>query len=244
MSDIANIIDETLPDETDRRMDELLSTIGESSYDKLADTLVEKFGLELDEVDHHPLNIKAVIKGRQITFAKSVSWPSRTFMLLHSLGHYYFICEAKSKNIERYAYIYDLRGVQAALHYYEHEGSANGLDAPPEMTDEKRKDRVSFEVGANNFAVEMLRSLGLSAYVPIIRTYEAGDIHYIVDVSRYGKQAITSSDRDYLQKYVFAGHSVDPADAYDDGVFDASLFDVDAIDWTFLEDIKLEIHFF
>ena len=244
MSDIANIIDETLPDETERHMDELLSTIGESSYDKLIAALVEKFGLELDEVDHHPLNIKAVIKGRKTTFAKSVSWPSRTFMLLHSLGHYYFICEAKRKNIERYAYIYDLRGVQAALHYYEHEGSANGLDAPPEMTDEKRKDRVSFEVGANNFAVEMLRSLGLSAYVPIIRTYEAGDIHYIVDVSRYGKQAITSSDIDYLQKYVFAGHSVDPSDAYDDGVFDASLFDVDAIDWTFLEDIKLEIHFF
>ena len=194
MSDIANIIDETLPDETDRHMDELLSTIGESSYDKLTDALVGKFGLELEEVDHHPLNIKAIIKGRKIAFAKSVSWPSRTFMLLHSLGHYYFICEAKRKNIERYAYIYDLRGVQAALHYYEHEGSANGLDAPPEMTDEKRKDRVSFEVGANNFAVEMLRSLGLSAFVPIIRTYEAGDIHYIVDVSRYGKQAITSSD--------------------------------------------------
>lgn len=244
MSDIANIIDETLPDETGRRMGELLLAIGESSYDKLTTALVEKFGLDLDEVDHHPLNIKAIIKGRKITFAKSVSWPSRTFMLLHSLGHYYFICEAKRKNIERYAYIYDLRGVQAALHYYEHEGSGNGLDAPPEMTDEKRKDRVSFEVGANNFAVEMLRSLGLSAYVPIIRTYEAGDIHYIVDVSRYGKQAITSSDIDYLQKYVFAGHSVDPGDAYDDGVFDASLFDVDAIDWTFLEDIKLEIHFF
>ncbi len=149
MSDIANIIDETLPDETDRHMDELLSTIGESSYDKLTDALMGKFGLDLDEVDHHPLNIKAIIKGRKITFARSVSWPSRTFMLLHSLGHYYFICEAKRKNIERYAYIYDLRGVQAALHYYEHEGSANGLDAPPEMTDEKRKDRVSFEVGAN-----------------------------------------------------------------------------------------------
>ena len=244
MSDIANIIDQKLSDDTDRRLGELLSAIGGFSYDKLTDTLGDKFGLELDEVDHHPLNIKAIIKGRKITFARSVSWPSRTFMLLHSLGHYYFICEAKRKNIERYAYIYDLRGVQAALHYYEHEGSASGLDAPPEMTDAKRKDRVSFEVGANNFAVEMLRSLGLSAYVPIIRTYEAGDIHYIVDVSRYGKQAITSSDIDYLQKYVFAGHSVDPADAYDDGVFDASLFDVDAIDWTVLEDIKLEIHFF
>lgn len=79
-----------------------------------------------------------------------------------AVGHYYFICEAKRKNVERYAYIYDSRGVQAALHYDETEGKPNGLDQPPEMTEQRRKDRVSFEVGANNFAIDMLEKLGVA----------------------------------------------------------------------------------
>lgn len=244
MGELANIMKTRGCSEVEGHMAELLSTMGASMYDNLINTLIERFGLEIDEVDQHPLNIKAIIKGRKITFARSVSWPSRSFMILHSLGHYYFICEARRRNVERYAYIYDLRGVQAALHYYEQEGAANGLEAPPEMTEQKRKDRVSFEIGANNFAIEMLRSLRLEAFVPVIKSYEAGDINYIVDVSRYGKTAITSSDLEYLQKYVFAGRSVDPSDAYDDGVFDASSFDIGSIDWEFIKDIKLEIHFF
>lgn len=165
-------------------------------------------------------------------------------MVLHSLGHYYFICEAKRKNVERYAYIYDSRGVQAALHYYETEGKPNGLDQPPEMTEQRRKDRVSFEVGANNFAIDMLEKLGVASGAEIIRGYEAGDIGYILDVSQGGKNAIMPTDRAYLEAYVCAGLTFDPADACDSGVHDSRSFDVDGIDWQYIADIKLEIHFF
>lgn len=182
--------------------------------------------------------------GKKVAFAKGVSPVSRAFMVLHSLGHYYFISEAKRKNIERYAYIYDSRGVQGALHYYEIQDKPNGLDQPPEMTAQRHKDRVSFEVGANNFAIDMLASLGIAQGADIIRSYQAGDINYILDVSRGGKHAITPSDRDYLEKYVCGGLSIDMEDAWDDGVYDHHAFDVHAINWQHIADIKLEIHFF
>ena len=77
-----------------------------------------------------------------------------------------------------------------------------------------------------------------------LRTYEAGDINYIVDVSGHGKNAIVPTDNDYLRKYVCAGLTIDPDDTYDDGVYDAASFRIDGIDWDYIEDIKLEIHFF
>lgn len=229
---------------TDDDIRDVLALVTPEEYQAACDQLARMYGLRYREVAGHPLNIKTIIKGRDITFAQGVSLSSRMFMLLHSLGHYFFICAAKDKKIERYAYIYDLRGVQSALHYYETEGQANGLDAPPEMTDQKRKDRVSFEVGANNFATDLLRHIGFARGETVVRTYEAGDINYIVDVSGYGKNAIVPTDGDYLRKYVCAGLTIDPDDTYDDGVYDAASFRIDGIDWDYIEDIKLEIHFF
>lgn len=225
-------------------MAKLLALMSTSDLAMLQRTLVQRFGLVFDEAESHPHHIKTIIKGRHITFADGVSPASRTFMVLHSLGHCYFICEARRKQIERYAYIYDLRGVQSALHYYETAGQPNALDSPPEMTEQRRRDRVSFEVGANNFAIELLLRMGFEQAIHLIRQYEIGDINYILDVSRGGKSAIVPTDRDYLRRYVCAGLSIDPADADDDGVFDVNAFDVNGIDWQYIEDIKLEIHFF
>ncbi|MFE8644825.1 hypothetical protein ACFX58_07040 [Sphingomonas sp. NCPPB 2930] len=228
----------------DARIDSILSMMTEDGFGELKTVLQKRFGLEYDEVSAHPHHIKTTIRGKRIVFAQGVSPASRAFMVLHSLGHYYFICEARRKNIERYAYIYDLRGVQSALHYYETEGQPSGLEQPPEMTDQRRKDRVSFEVGANNFAISLLRTIGFEKGIDVMEKYASGDIHYIVDVSRGGKSAIVRSDRDYIRKYVSADLAVDPADVEDDGVYDAEVFDIDSIDWTYIEDIKLEIHFF
>ncbi len=228
----------------DARIENLLALMSEHDFEELKLVLSQRFGLEYFEVDAHPSHIKTIITGKKVVFSKAVSPASRAFMVLHSLGHYYFICEAKRKNIERYAYIYDSRGVQAALHYYETEGKPNGLDQPPEMTEQRRKDRVSFEVGANNFAIDMLSRLGISGGAQLIQSYQAGDINYILDVSRGGKHAITPTDRDYLEKYVCSGLTIDPSDACDDGVYDRQSFDIDAIDWQYIADIKLEIHFF
>lgn len=251
MSDISavveadtNVVEADMKIDLDARVEQLVSAMTTDGYRELTKKLEDHFGLFFNEVPSHPINIKTIIKGKNITFSESLSLTSRAFMTLHSLGHYYFICEAKRKNIERYSYIYDLRGVQAALHYYETEGQANGLEAPPEMTAQKRKDRVSFEIGANNFAIDLMKSLGLEDVGPVVKAYEFGDINYIIDVSGYGKKAITKSDREYLEKYVCAGLTVDPEDMYDDGVYDPTSFDIDAIDWQYIEDIKLEIHFF
>ncbi|MBB2172941.1 hypothetical protein [Gluconacetobacter asukensis] len=244
MDHISNVINADTKADLDSRVEQLIAAMTPDGYRGLTRKLEDHFGLRFAEVPSHPFNIKAMIKGKDIVFSESVSLTSRAFMMLHSLGHYYFICEAKRKNVERYSYIYDLRGVQAALHYYETEGQANGLEAPPEMTEQKRKDRVSFEIGANNFAIDLMRTLGLENVGPIVRAYEVGDINYIVDVSGRGKSAITKTDREYLEKYICGDLSVDPDDMYDDGVYSSGSFDVDAIDWRYLEDIKLEIHFF
>lgn len=240
-----NLLEADIASDVDERIENLLALMSESDFEEIKSQLGQRFGLEYSEVDDHPSHIKTIITGRNVVFAKGVSPASRAFMVLHSLGHYYFISEAKRKNIERYAYIYDSRGKQAALHYYETEGQPNGLDQPPEMTEQRRKDRVSFEVGANNFAVDMLAQLGIAPQgTDLVRRYQAGDINYILDVSRGGKHAITPTDRDYLEKYVCRGLTVDMADAWDDGVYDAQAFDIEAIDWDHIADIKLEIHFF
>lgn len=243
MQHAQNVIASGGPD-MDTRIEKILSLMTESDFNHLKSALQERFGLDYDEVDSHPHNIKTIIKGRNITFSKGVSPASRTFMVLHSLGHYYFICEAKRKQIERYSYIYDLRGVQAALHYYETQGQPNALEQPPEMTEQRRKDRVSFEIGANNFAMDMLARIGFERGAEIIEKYAAGDINYILDVSRGGKAAIVKTDRDYLQHYVCAGLSIDPDDTDDNGVYDPDQFELGAIDWQYINDIKLEIHFF
>lgn len=239
-----NVLRTNVGHDADARIEELISMMTERDFEELKSTLQERFGLEYEEADSHPHNIKTIITGKKIVFSKSVSSSSRTFMVLHSLGHYYFICEAKRKNIERYAYIYDLRGVQSALHYYETEGQSNALDTPPEMTVQRRKDRVSFEVGANNFAIDLLSRIGFERGADLIKRYEIGDINYILDVSRGGKSAIVPTDRDYLRQYVCAGLSINPEDTYDDGVYCPESFDTDAIDWQYIQDIKLEIHFF
>lgn len=244
MTHVQNVLPTAVGHDADARIEQLLSMMTECDFDFLKSALQDRFGLEYEEANHHPHNIKTIIKGKKITFSKDVSPSSRTFMVLHSLGHYYFICEAKRKNIERYAYIYDLRGVQSALHYYETEGQSNALDAPPEMTEQRRKDRVSFEVGANNFAIDLLSRIGFEQGAVLIKRYEIGDINYILDVSRGGKSAIVPTDRDYLRQYVCADLSIDPEDVHDDGVYCPESFDMDAIDWQYIQDIKLEIHFF
>lgn len=244
MTHVQNVLQADVGHDADARIEQLLSMMTERDFEQLKSTLQERFGLEYEEADRHPHNIKTIITGKKITFSKDVSPSSRTFMVLHSLGHYYFICEAKRKNIERYAYIYDLRGVQSALHYYETEGQPNALDTPPEMTAQRRKDRVSFEVGANNFAIDLLSRIGFEQGADLIKRYEIGDINYILDVSRGGKAAIVPTDRDYLRQYVCAGLTIDPEDAHDDGVYCPKSFDMDAIDWQYIQDIKLEIHFF
>ncbi|WP_374422273.1 hypothetical protein [Chromobacterium sp.] len=244
MIDDQAVLDIALDDDVDAEIERVLAMISPQELQRLQNRLQQLFQLQYSETDSHPHNIKTIIKGRDIQFSRGVSPASRAFMILHSLGHYFFICAAKRKNIERYSYIYDLRGVQAALHYYETAGQSNGLDEPPPMTEQRRKDRVSFEVGANRFAADLLAHIGFEHVAQLLRRYEIGDINYILDVSRGGKAAIVPSDRDYLRQYICAGLSIDPADAYDDGVYSPDAFRPDGIDWQHIEDIKLEIHFF
>ena len=160
-------------------------------------------------------------------------------MILHSLGHYFFICVAKRKNIERYSYIYDLRGVQAALLL---RAGQSGLDEPPPMTEQRRKDRVSAEVGANRFAADLLAHIGFEHVAQLLRRYEIGDINYILDVSRGGKAAIVPTTATTCASTSAPAQSI--GRRRDDGVYSPDAFRPDGIDWQHIEDIKLEIHFF
>lgn len=235
-SEVANI-------EIEDRIRKTISMMSPSEFSLLENALTKQFDLDFQETDCHTNHIKSIIKGKQFVFLKSISRSSRAFMTLHSLGHYYFICEARRKNIDRHAYIYDLSGQQAALHYYETEAQPNGLECPSPMTDQRRRDGVSFEVGANNFAEQMLVTLGQN-HSDIIRHYSAGDIQYILDVSQGGKTAIVQTDHDYLEKYICASRETMDEDTDDSGVYTPADFNVESIDWHYLQDIKLEIHFF
>lgn len=238
------VLEDPVIEDIDDQIEKVLAMMSTQELQRLQAKLQQRYQLEYSETDAHPFNIKTIIKGREIRFSRGVSPASRAFMILHSLGHYIFICAAKRKNIKRYDYIYDLRGVQTALHYYETAGQGSGLDQPPPMTAQKRKDRVSFEVGANRFAADLLADIGFSQGEALIQRYQVGDINYILDVSSGGKAAIVPSDHDYLRRYICAGLSIDPNDAYDDGVYDPDAYRRYGIDWQYIEDIRLEIHFF
>ncbi|UGA36832.1 hypothetical protein JOS77_21795 [Chromobacterium haemolyticum] len=166
------VLEGPVVEDIDAQIEKVLAMMSTQELQRLQAKLQQRYQLEYSETDAHPFNIKTIIKGREIRFSRGVSPASRAFMILHSLGHYIFICAAKRKNIKRYDYIYDLRGVQTALHYYETAGQGSGLDQPPPMTAQKRKDRVSFEVGANRFAADLLADIGFSqaeALISVIR---------------------------------------------------------------------------
>lgn len=118
-----------------------------------------------------------------------------------------------------------------------------GMHEPQVVTEKMRRDRIAFEVGANNFAIEMLKHFDLAHLAPLVTTYETGDVNYIIDVTAGGRDAIVATDQDYLEKYICNNLSFEQEDT-DEKIFDAEQFRVDGIDWGYLDEIKLEVHFF
>src|SRR3954462_14444045 len=84
----------------EERIASLLAMIKPEDYQHMAKVLDDMFGLEYKMVDSHPSNIKAIIKYKTFTFRKGISDASKTFMVLHSLGHYYFISRAKKVGVK------------------------------------------------------------------------------------------------------------------------------------------------
>jgi hypothetical protein len=225
----------------EERIASLLAMIKPEDYQHMAKVLGDMFGLEYKMVDSHPSNIKAIIKYKTFTFRKGISDASKTFMVLHSLGHYYFISRAKKVGVKRFEYIYDKEGMEggAIVKQYGELGEG-GRPVSRKM----RTDRVAFEIGANNYGIEMLEAVGLGQLSRIVKIYEAGDVNYILDVTAGGKAAIVPTDHDYLDRYICNNLSYEE-DSNDDGVFDKATFDVvGGLDWNYLDELKLEVHFF
>lgn len=96
----------------------LLSMVRERDYEAMSKRFADYFGLTFTTLPTLPHRIKSVIRGKEFLFADGGSAASRTFIILHSLGHYYFISSAKRKNENRYEYIYDKKERQTSLHLH------------------------------------------------------------------------------------------------------------------------------
>ncbi len=217
--------------------DELSSSYAETLYDELALRLKNLFDLKITSSDDHEHGIKAVIKGKSFDCLRDVSAPTRIFMLLHTLGHYYFISRAARIGIDRYDYIYET-SENGDAHVYRYKAAGNGS---PVVTAKILADRIEFEVRANDFAVELAKSIGFPHLVPLIRLYEPADIRYIIDVMDGGPEAILS-DREYVEKYVLSGLGV-PQQDNQENIFDLENFILEDVDWELIERRKIEIHF-
>ncbi|OWK23142.1 hypothetical protein AJ87_41590 [Rhizobium yanglingense] len=84
------------------RIQAVLSIVDEAEYDKVTTKLASLFGLEYNFGKAHKFGIKTIIKSRVFDFSDGISLPSRLFMILHTLGHYYFISRADKMGIDRY----------------------------------------------------------------------------------------------------------------------------------------------
>jgi hypothetical protein len=224
----------------EQKIGALLRAASAREFESLTSLMTRMFGIDFQYVDSHPNNIKCIIKYKTFKFRNDLSISSKIFMIIHSIGHYYFITSAKRKNYDRYAYIYDQEGREAtALHIYEHLGHA-----PHAVTEKMKQDRISFEIGANNFGREFLKHTGMEKLVSLVDTYQAGDINYILDVTTSGSEAIVRTDEDYLDRYICNDLTCEE-DAHGEKIFEAEHFALhESLDWKYLSGLNLEVHFF
>jgi hypothetical protein len=228
----------------------VLGMITAEEYKVLERKCYELHGLHYETVPSHKFDIKCIITRRHFSFAEGLSAASKAFMILHTIGHYYFITRAVRKGITRYEHIYDTFE-NANLHVYDtifnnHDKAEQRKDGHYQLgtvPEKIRIDRTVFEVGANNYSMHLLDFLGMPHLAPLVRIYEPADLLYILDVTARGRHAIVETDHDYLDKYV-CNDPIIKAEPDTEQVYDPNTFHINDIDWHTLEKIKLEIHFF
>ena len=223
------------------RVNAVLSFVDEEEYQAVSTKLADLFGLQYHFVPSHQFGIKAIIKNRVFTFGEGISLASRVFMILHTIGHYYFISRADKMGIDRYRYIYDTFE-NTNLHVYEQAEAKAIADA--RIVDEKvRRDRTEFEIRANDYSADLLEAIGHPRLIPLIKLYEPADINYILAVTEGGKDAIVPTDLDYLTNYVCTKQIVTEEENVE-RIHEPGRFHINEIDWPLLIRSKLEIHFF
>lgn len=232
------------------KINEILGMISGEEYKTLERRCYELFGLHYETVSSHKFGIKCIIARRKFSFVEGISFASKAFMVLHTVGHYFFVTNAVRKGVRRYEHIYDTFE-NTNLHVYDtifkqHDKLERRKEGQYELgsvPERIRIDRTVFEVGANNYAMHILDFLGMAHLKPLVRTYEPADLLYILDVTAGGKDAIVPTDYDYIERYVSKNLRIkDEPDT--ERVYEPEKFHISSIDWQALEDIKLEIHFF
>lgn len=223
--------EQVAPHSKEVRINQVLSMIDEQAFKHLTHTFQEMFGLEYETITSLPHHVKCLINCKNFKFIEGLSYSSKAFMILHTLGHYYFISSADEKKVNRFNYLYEIQGAKISL-----------LE-PREVTEKIIRDRTAFEIGANYFAVELLHAIGLSHLAPIVTTYQSGDINYILDVTGGGKDVIVPTDYDYLDKYVCNNCTVQE-EADEHHIFEKEKFHPENINWEVIFKLNLEINFY
>jgi hypothetical protein len=223
------------------RIRTIVEMVDDDEYKAVTEKLASQFDLDFRFGAQHQFGIKTVIKRRDFHFTDGISASSRIFMIVHTLGHYYFISRAAQMGIDRYKYIYDTFE-NTNLHVYQ-QAEAKPDPEARKVTDKIRRDRTEFEVRANDYALDLLKAIGHPNLMPLVKIYEPADVNYILDVTEGGKDAIVPTDFDYLDRYVCTDQIINE-EQNSEFIYKSGTFEINATDWELLEKSKIEIHFF
>ncbi len=220
-------------------IDSINNMITGKEYRQIEGRCVELYGLDVKYVDSHRFNIKSIMARKMFTFTHGLSAATRAFQLLHVLGHYHFMTSAFRKGISRFEYIYG-SFEDASLHVYEEKYDRSEFKKIP---DRVRIDRAAFEMGANKYAILLLDHLHMPHIKQLIKLYEPADIQYLLDITSIGRAAIVGDDPEYQKKYV-CGRPLFREEPDPEGIYEPATFEVNDIEWQYLDGLNLEFHFF
>lgn len=208
----------------------------------------ELYGLRVQTAKSYQHHVKSIMARQSFTFTEGLSDATKTYQLIHVIGHYHFMTSALRRGVSRYDYIFE-SFQNASLMVYDdpierlNALSIDDLAAPYDIPADVRANRIVFEAGANKYAELILTQLGMMNLWPIIKIYEPADIQYLLDITAIGRPAIMLSDYDYITKYVCGRPPIEDVPDIE-RVFDPESFRVGDIDWPYLDSLKLEFHFF
>lgn len=229
-------------------IEDILGMVKPEEYRFLEEICTKLYGLRIANTESYKHNIKGIMARKQFTFTVGLSDATKTYQLLHVVGHYHFMTSALRKGVRRYDYIFDTFQNASLLVYEEPEERVVCLDLPHESEIYEippgiRANRIAFEAGANRYAGLILDYLNMSHLSGLMNAYEPADIRYLLDITTMGRPAIVKDDIQYIERYVCPDLKLEDAPDHE-GVFDPISFRIGDIDWSYLEKLKLEFHFF
>ena len=69
---------------------------------------------------------------------------------------------------------------RGALRTHDELVKKTSLHEPQNVTEKMKKDRIAFEIGANNYSFDLLKPVGMTHLARVVSIYQPGGINYIL----------------------------------------------------------------